>query len=299
MHALHVTGADGGTSVLTMQALHDLPRRRMPVTMECAGNWRLSIAPLPPGELWGSGAVSSATWTGVSLSDVLAAAGIQVPASICEVLVEGADAGRVATGAEAGYARSLPVSKALDADTVLALWMNDEPLLPEHGAPVRLLVPGWYGMASVKWVTRIALLDVPFTGYFQSDRYVVDTGVGPAVPVREMAVKAMITPPAASDCRAGHDLLVQGWAWAGRGDVSGVEVAIDGGDDWQPARLHPSAGPYLWRRWEFLWRGDQPGRHVIRARARSSHGDVQPDVSRWNRLGYEANGIRLVEVTLR
>jgi len=286
----HRVVVEGRTRVeLGIEELRALPRRVVAATLECAGNDRLTLAPLPDGELWGGGAVASAEWSGVPLADVLARAGVADGA--VEVLVEGADSGAVGT-ATIPFARSLPLAKALHPDTILALEMNGAPIPVEHGAPVRLVVPGWYGMASVKWVARIAVLAEPFAGHFQRARYVLDYGVGEAEPVALMAVKATITEPAEGGRVAAGRVVVRGWAWSGAGPVTRVEVAVDGGDAWSDARVFPPSAGYLWQRWEYEWNAAGPGRHTLRARAHDAAGRVQPHAPRWNRLGYAANGVR-------
>ncbi|HEX8433419.1 MAG TPA: sulfite oxidase [Longimicrobium sp.] len=286
-HRIVVEGR--GRVELTMAELRRFPRRTVAATLECAGNDRLTLAPLPDGELWGGGAVASAEWSGVSLAEVLAAAGVADDA--LEVLVEGADSGVVAA-ATIPFARSLPLAKALHPDTLLALEMNGAPIPAEHGAPVRLVVPGWYGMASVKWVARIAVLAEPFAGHFQRARYVFDYGAGEAEPVALMAVKSTITEPAEGGRIAAGPTVVRGWAWSGAGPVARVEVAVDGGDAWSEARVFPPSAGYLWQRWEYEWNAAGPGRHTLRARAHDATGQTQPDAPRWNRLGYAANGVR-------
>ncbi|HLL85619.1 MAG TPA: molybdopterin-dependent oxidoreductase, partial [Longimicrobium sp.] len=236
-HRIRVDGAVGEALELGMDELARLPRRTVGVTLECAGNDRLTLAPLPAGELWGGGAVATAEWGGVSLADVLARASVGQGAR--EVLVEAADEG-VAGGSEIRFARSLPMEKALHPDTLLAFEMNGAPVPAEHGAPLRLVVPGWYGMASVKWVSRISVLTEPFAGWFQRDRYVMDYGAGaPAVPVAEMAVKAVVTVPRGGEVLGTGPVTVRGWAWSGAGPVARVQVAVDGGEAWEDARVHP------------------------------------------------------------
>lgn len=296
-HRVTLAGAVRAPAEFGMAELARLPRRTLGVTLECAGNHRLSIAPLPAGELWGGGAVASAEWSGVALADVLAAGGVEADA--VEVLVEGADGGRAGGSAEPiPFARSLPLAKALHPDTLLALEMNGQPIPQEHGAPVRLVVPGWYGMASVKWVTRIRVLTHPFDGYFQRERYVMDRGDARVEPVTAMEVKAVITSPGDGVVATGR-VRAAGWAWSGAGPVTRVEVALDGGDEWREARLHPATSGYLWQRWEYDWEIAEAGRHTLRVRAHDAAGRVQPDASRWNRLGYCANGVRSIVVDAR
>ncbi len=207
------------------------------------------------------------------LAAVLAEAGIRPEA--VEVLFEAAD----------GYARSLPVETACDPDTLLVTEMNGEPLPHLHGGPVRVLVPGWYGMAAVKWVTRIAPIAEPFRGHFQLERYVID-----GRPVREMAVRAIIV--------AARPGSVRGYAWTGRGTIERVELSADGGRTFAPARLGRSAGPRAWTEWDVEWRPEEPGDHHLVARAFDSEGRVQPLEQSWNELGYANNQARPLTVTV-
>jgi DMSO/TMAO reductase YedYZ molybdopterin-dependent catalytic subunit len=284
---------------LTLEDLLSMPARELPVTLECAGNGRTGFSPLPQGEPWGVGAVATARWKGVPLAPLLEHAGLS--AGAVEVLFEGADRG-VPSGesTEVAFARSLPLEEALHTDTLLAYEMNGVPLLREHGGPVRLLVPGWYGMASVKWLTAITILEQPFTGFYQKDRYVLDfPGATGKIPVREMQARALITSLAPGAIVAPATHRVAGVAWSGRGTVASVEVCLEGGGPWLPARMVDEAAPYTWRRWEFDWRATKVGRHVLRARAVDDQGNVQPDLAPWNRLGYCNNSVHAVVVEVR
>jgi DMSO/TMAO reductase YedYZ molybdopterin-dependent catalytic subunit len=206
-----------------------------------------------------------------------------------EVLVEGADG----KGSKR-FARSLPVSKALHPDTLLALEMNGAPLTREHGAPVRLIVPGWYGMAQVKWVRRIEALTRPFAGYYQRERYIYDAGDGRGPqPVTRMRVKSLIISPASGMRVAPGRVVVQGLAWSGERRVVQVEVAVDGGEAWKPATLLETPKPSAWVRWAFTWEDAVPGRHTLRARATDEAGETQPEAPQWNRLGYGNNAVQV------
>jgi DMSO/TMAO reductase YedYZ molybdopterin-dependent catalytic subunit len=288
-HRLHVGGLVERPLRLRVEELGRLPQRTLTVTTECAGNHRTTLSPLPPGEAWGGGAVSTARWTGVPLATLLERSGIR-PGAV-EVVATGADSGQVAVG-QAAYARSIPLVRALHPDTVLALRMNGEPLLAAHGAPVRLIVPGWYGMASVKWLVEVEVVDRPFAGYFQSERYVYrEPGQAP-VPVEEMRVKSVFTSPAAAVPVTTGPVRVSGFAWSGSARVARVEVASAGAGEWVAARLTGEDEPYAWRAWELIWTPPWRGRHVLRCRATDEAGNVQPDLSRWNELGYGANGVQ-------
>jgi DMSO/TMAO reductase YedYZ molybdopterin-dependent catalytic subunit len=296
---LEIAGAVARPRRLPWDALRALPQRTVTATMECAGNDRVALRPLPEGEPWQGGAVSTVAWTGVPLADLLADAG--VAADAVEVLATGADAGRRADAdgdAPVAFARSLPRAEALAPDTLVALAMNGEPLPPAHGAPARLVVPGWYGMASVKWLVRLEVLTRPYDGYFQRRRYVYDDAAG-VRPVTRMRVKSAIVAPA-DGARVGRGLVtVWGWAWSGDGPVTEVAVAAAGGGAWTPARLAPTGSPHAWTRWEAELRLDAPGRHVLRSRARDASGAVQPEVPPWNRLGYGNNAVRPVVIDVR
>jgi DMSO/TMAO reductase YedYZ molybdopterin-dependent catalytic subunit len=267
------------------------------VTMDCAGNNRDGFSPLPAGEPWGCGAVSSAVWRGVPLHQVLSL--FEVPLDTIEVLCVGADRGhRPGHDDPIPFARSLPLGKALHPDTMLAHEMNGEPLTSAHGAPLRLIVPGWYGMCSVKWVERIALLSQPFTGHFQRERYVMHRpGDAVATPLREIQVKSVVTDPRPGTELAAGAQLIGGAAWSGSAPIAAVDVRIDDGP-WQPARLLGEPHPWLWRHWELAWT-PSPGDHVIAVRARDTAGAVQPDHASWNALGYVNNAGPRVALTTK
>ena len=295
-HRLRVGGLVERPLDLRVDDLCLLPQRTITVTTECAGNHRTTLAPLPAGESWSGGAVSTARWTGVSLAALLERAGVR-PGSL-EVVATGADSGQVA-GGQVSYARSLPLARALHPDTLVALRMNGEPLLAAHGAPARLVVPGWYGMASVKWLAAIELAGEAFAGYFQSERYVYrEPGLLP-VPVAEMRVKAVFTSPLPAAQVEMGPVRVGGFAWSGGARIARVEVSCGGGEKWVPARLIGEDEPHAWRAWELIWTPPWKGRHVLRCRATDEAGRSQPDAPRWNELGYGANGVLSLIVEAR
>jgi len=294
-HRIEVGGAVRRPVVFGMDALLGMEHRSLEVTTECAGNGRLGMQPPVDGEPWNDHAVSTAIWKGVPLRVLLEAAGVENRA--VEVRFDGADAGEKADAeGRIAYQRSLPLVKALDPDTLVALEMNGRPLPPEHGAPVRLLVPGWYGMASVKWLRRIEVLTEPFTGYFQRDRYVYDAADGsPPTPVTTMRVRSLVHTPQAGAVVPPGRLEVRGWAWSGDGEIMRVEVALDGGDSWSEATIEPRPdAPYAWVAWSCIAEVKTPGRHFLRCRAVDSAGHRQPDRPPWNRLGYGQNAVRVV-----
>jgi len=297
-HCIQICGAVERATAVEVATLRAMPQRTVVTTMECAGNDRATMRPLPAGEPWQSGAVSTARWTGVPLRDVLAACGVRPDA--VEVVATGADAGPrddAPDDREVVFARALPLADALAPDTLLALAMNGTPLPPEHGAPVRLIVPGWYGMASVKWLARLDVRTTPFEGYFQRRRYVYDSDDGVA-PVARMRVKSVIVEPGeGARVRPGRTRF-WGWAWSGDGAIDAVEVAVDGDGAWQRAGLEAPTSAHAWTRWS-LDVDLAPGRHLVRVRATDATGAVQPDVAPWNRLGYGNNAVRpiLVDAT--
>jgi len=226
------------------------------------------------------GAVSTAWWTGVPLNALLREVGMRD--DVVEVL---------ASSADGGFARALPIGKALADEVMLAVAMNDGPVPPEHGGPVRLIVPGWYGMASVKWVERLELLTKPFEGRFQTERYVfVDEAGRTQGPVRQGRVRALMTSLTEGQVVPRGPVAIGGWAWSGEGEVVSVEVSI-GARPWEPAELKVPLGRWAWRRWELKTRFEEAGREVIRVRATDSAGHQQPEVPEWNALGYANNAV--------
>ena len=267
------------------------------MTMECAGNGRTRMTPVPPGHPWELGAVSTARFTGVPLRDVLERAGVDGGA--VEVAFAGADAGVTETGPPARFERSLPLDRAMDPDVLLAWEMNGEPLPPPHGFPLRLVVPGWYGVASVKWLAEIRVLDAPFDGFFQAERYVYrgEAGVADGTPVTRMRVRALIAQPGEGErLPAGAATEIRGTAWSGEAPVRRVEVSVDGGATWQDARLGDAESPYAAAPWSLAWTPPHAGRHLLLARATDEAGHVQPLEPVWNELGYGNNVVQRVEV---
>jgi DMSO/TMAO reductase YedYZ molybdopterin-dependent catalytic subunit len=273
---------------LGLEDLTAMPTRSLVVTLECAGNGRAFIDPPVGGEQWRIGAVGTAEWTGVPLRHVLESARVE-PRAV-EIVFAGADRGQAGGGARA-YERSLTVDEALDGDILLAFAMNGEPLPPDHGAPLRLIVPARYGMASVKWLARIAAVDRAFEGFFQKDRYVLD-----GAPLPRMAARAVITSPTDGSVVAGP-LVVRGYCWSGGSPIARVELSADGGGDWTQADVEPALSPYAWRRWQQRWEPAGPGDAILIARAWTADGECQPLASqRTSDLGYMNTGARPVTV---
>ena len=285
---------------LSMAELRARPAVTMPVTMECAGNGRARLSPRPVSQPWLDEAIGTAEWTGTRLAPILAEAGLADDA--VEVVFAGADRG-IQGGVEQDYERSLTLAEARREEVLLAYEMNGRPLPPQHGYPVRLLVPGWYGMTSVKWLTRITAVAEPYDGY-QMDAYRVrHTPDEAGVPVTRMQPRALMVPPGIPDfltreriVDAGpHDLL--GRAWSGWAPIADVQVSVDDGA-WTPARLGTPPGPHAWVPWRWRWRAE-PGEHELACRATDGAGNVQPVEQRWNHHGFQNNAVQRVRVTVR
>ena len=293
---LAIGGAVGNPMTLTLDDLHAMPAVEQAVTMECAGNGRLAQVPLPVGEPWGNYAVSTARWTGALLHQVLAQA--RPADGAVEVVFQGADHGRYHQYKDIGFARSLPCAYAADpaAGILIAYEMNGEPLNPDHGAPFRMIVPRYYGVASVKWLKRIDVTTEPYAGEFQTRHYMYQWPGRPAEPVTLMRPRAQVTDPAPHAKIPAGAYTVRGKAWSGTGPVTSVQVSLTGEGDWQRARLAPPAGPYQWQDWSFDWQATGAGRHTLRARATDVAGNTQPDVPVWNRLGYGNNAVEVIYV---
>lgn len=280
---LRVDGAVERSVEISYDELLKLPSRTLLATLECAGNSRIFLVPAARGVQWELGAVSNAEWTGVPLAAVLERAGVR--SNAVEVVLEGADQGEVNVepkpAGPINYARGLPLTKALDASVLLAYRMNNAELPPAHGYPLRAVVPGWYGMASVKWLTRIFVTDRPFSGYYQTVDYSYwDRRNGQPVlrALGEMQAKAAIARPGVGEVvAASTSYRMHGAAWTGESEVTKVEVSADGGKSWASARLIDQPVRYAWRRWEYDWRTPlQPGRCAVMARATDARGQTQP-----------------------
>jgi DMSO/TMAO reductase YedYZ molybdopterin-dependent catalytic subunit len=285
---------------LTWDELTSLPERTVFATVECAGNGRSFLRQRVDGVQWGAGAIGHAEWTGVPLRLVLQRAGVRPDA--VEVVCEGADQGSEPDHPEPmHFARSLPLAKAFDPDTLLVTRMNGEWLEPNHGYPLRLFVPGWYGVASVKWLRRIELIDHVFKGYFQTTKYTIEQpvrGGTETVIVGPMAVKSEIIRPAHGATLGVGTNRIFGVAWAGEEAVARVAVSTDNGRSWSDAELLGPRAPYSWALWEYLWEVAEPGTYSLLARAIAASGQAQPLEHDAHHGGYQVHFSRPTEVRI-
>lgn len=284
--------------------LLEFESKTIPATLECAGNSRTFLETKVKGVQWGLGGVGNAEWTGVPLLNLIERAGVK--SSAIEVILEGADRGSLedpnGPRGEIHFARSIPIEKA--ADVLLAYKMNGEELPPEHGFPVRAIVPGWFAVASIKWLQRVIVTDRPFNGYYQTLDYAFWKRVGDSVvltPLSELQIKAEIAQPRVGDIVAANsNVRVHGAAWSGRGEITKVEVSTDNGSSWKEARLDSESKPNAWRLWEFDWKTPAKiGKTTLIARATDSSGQTQPIERDPERGTYMINHLLPIEVDVR
>jgi DMSO/TMAO reductase YedYZ molybdopterin-dependent catalytic subunit len=285
---------------LSFDDLRARPRQTMAVTLECAGNGRARLQPRPLSNPWLLEAIGTAEWTGTSLGPLLDEAGMRDEAM--ELVFTGRDRG-FQGGTEQAYQRSLTLAEARRPEVLLAYEMNGEPLQPQHGHPLRLLVPGWYGMTSVKWLERIEAVAEPFEGYQQAHTYRFKTDADdPGVPVTRLRVRALMSPPGIPDFFTRRRLVdagrvsLRGRAWGGRAPIRHVEVGVDG--TWFEARLEQPVGDWAWRAWSFDWDATA-GDHELACRATDAGGDEQPLEAAWNYQGMGNNSVQTLRVTVR
>jgi len=299
---LRVEGAVERPFELNHEDLLKFESRTMPVMLECAGNNRIFLEPKVKGVQWSLGAVGNAEWTGVPLSVLLDRAGVKP--SALEVIFEGVDEGSLedakAPSANVRFARSVPLGKARK-DVLLVYKMNGQELPPQHGFPVRAIVPGWYAMASVKWLQRIILTDKPFSGYYQTLDYAYWKRRGDLAeltPLSEMQIKAEIARPTPNETvPKDSNVRVYGAAWTGEGEIAKVELSTDGGASWCNAQLIDQAALNAWRLWEFDWRTpSKAGKQTLVARATDSRGRTQPTKRDPDRGTYMINHLLPINV---
>jgi DMSO/TMAO reductase YedYZ molybdopterin-dependent catalytic subunit len=302
-YQLHVDGAVRNPFSLSYNELRDMPSETRVATLECAGNSRVFLVPQAEGAQWELGAVGNAEWTGVPLGALLERAGMEEDA--CEVVLEGADQGTpkeppIPPG-PISYARSLPRDKAIQREVLIAYQMNGRDLPRDHGYPVRAIVPGHYGMASVKWLTRIHAVREPFRGYWQTSDYGYWDHLD-GKPVRralaEMKLKSEIARPRVYETLGANEVYtIFGAAWAGETEVTEIAVSTDGGQTWAKAEFLDPAQRHAWRRWKFDWLTPKKlGQYTLLARAKGADGSVQPDNHDQNYGSYAINHPLPIEV---
>jgi len=298
---LEVGGLVDRPATFTLDELKARPTRSLAVTMECAGNGRALLEPRPLSQPWLTGAVGTAEWTGTPLAPILEEAGLSAGAR--EVVFMGLDRG-IQGEVPHPYARSLPVAEAMRAEMLLAWAVNGEPLPPQHGYPLRLVVPGWYGMTHVKWLASITVIDREFDGWQQSVAYHLrqsEEEVGS--PVTRIQPRALMVPPGVPDffTRVRHldagPCRLEGRAWSGWGPIERVDVSVDGGETWNEAQLGNAPSEFAWHGWTYAWDAS-PGEHVLCCRARDAAGNVQPDDGPWNFDGFCNNAVQRVQVVV-
>jgi DMSO/TMAO reductase YedYZ molybdopterin-dependent catalytic subunit len=304
---LNVEGLVERPMEIEYEDLRMMPSRTVTMALECAGNSRIFLSPKVGGLQWELGAVGNAEWTGVPLSEVLKRAGVKTGAM--EAVLEGADTGEIkkepASPGKISYARSLTMEKAMSPEVILAYQMNGEDLTPAHGYPVRAIVPGHYGMASVKWLNRILVIDREFRGYFQTTDYTLwERNNGYPIqllPIREIEVKAEIARPALYETVPANSVYrMFGAAWTGESEIAKVEVSVDGAKTWSPAQLLGDSVKYAWRLWEYHWSTPaQCGRYTVMARATDTRGRTQPMHRDNHRGNYVITHVQPIEVEVK
>jgi len=299
--SLRVDGAVRRPITLGIDDLDHRARRTLRVTLECAGNGRAKLLPRPVSQPWLDEAVGTADWAGVPLAPLLRDAE-PLPEAV-DVVFTGADHG-VERGVEQDYQRGLPIAEALRDEALLADRMNGAPLPPQHGYPLRLIIPGWYGMAHVKWLRRITVLTRPFDGFQNAVAYRVKrSAADPGEPVRRIRPRALIVPPGFPDFMSRTrfvppgEHLIEGRAWSGTGPVVRVEFSADSGASWQVAELSRPAEPWGWSSFRVRWLAT-PGRYELLVRAADDAGHVQPVHERWNTQGMANNMAQRVPVVV-
>jgi sulfane dehydrogenase subunit SoxC len=302
-YVLTVDGRVAKPLSLSLDDLRVRPAREVTATMECAGNGRALLEPHVVSQPWLLEAVGNATWTGVPLRPILEEA--EPLEDAVEVVFTGLDRG-VEKGVEQSYQRALALEDAFGDDVLLAYELNGVPLPPQHGFPLRLLVPGWYGMTNVKWLAGITVVAEPFEGYQHTAAYRYRANEDEdGTPVTRMQPRSLMVPPGIPDFNTRvrtvpvGACLLEGRAWSGWAPVTRVEVSSDGGGTWADAELEPLESRWGWRGWRFEWAADEPGEYLLCCRAHDEDGNVQPDEPAWNVGGYSNNAPQRVPVTVQ
>jgi len=287
---------------LTLDDVKRRPAVTLAVTLECAGNGRANLSPRPVSQPWLFEAVGTAEWTGTPLRPLLEAVGALDGAA--HVVFTGLDRG-VQGGIEQHYERSLTMAEATREEVFLAYAINGQPLPPQHGFPLRLMVPGWYGMTHVKWLRSITVVTRPFRGYQQEPAYhVTRTWDELGEPVTRMLPRSLMVPPGIPEFLprtrqlALGRCLLEGQAWSGWGRIVRVEVSTDGGNVWADAELGGDGGEFAWQSWRHVWDADQAGQYELCCRATDATGNVQPLSAPWNAHGVCNNQVQRIKVVV-
>ncbi|WP_245546980.1 sulfite oxidase [Evansella cellulosilytica] len=291
--SIFISGHVQKSILFTLADICKYPIRTVHCVLECAGNKRSFFRPKVYGEQWENGAISQGKWSGVSLRDLLLCTGINRNAN--EVVFKGRDKG-VKKKRVVHFERSLPIKKALHKDTIVAFKYNGKPISYKAGGPIRLIVPQWYGMASVKWLSEITVIKNKFNGQFQSEDYMyypLPPNHANVKPVTSINVNSIIQSPINYATLSSSKHLIKGIAWTGEGVVKSVRVSVDEGQTWQTAYLNKSTNTesYTWVQWSLLWHFKRKGHYVILVQAEDSYGRFQPESALWNRKGYGYNEI--------
>ena len=301
--ALKIGGEVNSPITLSLDEIKKLPAVTITNTLECAGNGRAFFQPALAGIQWEKGAVGNARFTGARMSDVLKKAGVKT--SGVNVEMHAADR---PPGTMPAFVRQVPMAKAMHPDTVIAYEMNGEPIPLVHGAPLRAIVPGWEGAYSIKWLNALNVIAKDSDSFWVATGYRYPTrrvAPGAAVDAKDMApltgliVKSLITTPADGASQAVGKIVVGGFAWAGEDDIKSVDISIDSGATWRPARLTGEQARYAWRRFEFEFNATRPESYLILSRATDSKGKMQPAVSQWNPSGYLWNQYDSIRVEVK
>src|SRR5256712_3320360 len=288
---------------LSLADLRKIESHTVTNTLECAGNGRGLYQPHVPGVQWQKGAVGTGRFAGPRLKDLLQRTGLKPTGK--HVMFHGLDE---VPGKVPPFIRSIPIEKAMDADTLVATQMNGAALTKHHGFPARALVPGWIGAASCTWLTEIKVLDKEFEGNFMKPGYRMPNQPIPpggelnpddTHPITSLGVKSVLAGPSDGSVLKSRSVYIHGAAWAGEADIAGVEISTDSGDSWRPAQLGTEQAHYAWKLWSFVWRAPKPGEYTIRARATDRQGRTQPPTAAWNPSGYLYNAIDQVKIRVQ
>jgi sulfane dehydrogenase subunit SoxC len=301
-YRLEVDGLVARPRSLSLDEIRERPSIELAVTLECAGNGRALLDPHVVSQPWLLEAVGTARWRGTPVAALLDDAGVEDGAA--EIVFTGLDRG-VEAEEEQAYARSLKLDELRESEAILAYEINGVPLPPQHGFPLRLVVPGWYGMTSVKWLSRISAVAEPFGGYQMLHSYrlrQIEDEEGSAV--TRMRPRSLVTPPGIPEFATRRRFVpagrcdLHGRAWSGFGEIESVEVSVDGGRNWADAEDEDSGlGRWAWRSWTFAWDAE-PGEYELCSRARDAAGNEQPALPAWNLGGYANNALQRVAVTV-